>query len=59
MKSPLRMFKQLFLAFVFSEKQHPFPAAFLLVFFNSVCLYLVQIKHTFAEPQEENERRFI
>lgn len=33
MKSPLRMFKRLFLAFVFSEKQHPFPAAFLLVFF--------------------------
>lgn len=33
MKSPLGMFKRLFLAFVFSEKQHPFPAAFLLVFF--------------------------
>lgn len=59
MKSPLRMFKRLFLAFVFSEKQHPFPAAFFFSFFYSVCLYLVQIKHTFAEPQEENERRFI
>lgn len=33
MKSPLRMFKRLFLAFVFSEKQHPFPAVFFFSFF--------------------------